>query len=118
VRHIINGLDRQGLALFSFDGDFWVTFLLGTPLQDGSLPRRATIGPGRFHQHPTNMTVAGLGDATARLCPAARCSLGTTPRYAISCGALAKRLKSPISAMIVVAVSRFTLRKATNTLKR
>jgi hypothetical protein len=32
------------------------------------------------------------------------CSLGTRPKYAINCGALAKRFRSPISATTVVAV--------------
>lgn len=46
--------------------------------------------------------------------PPLECSLGATPRYAIRWGAEAKRLKSPISATIVVAVSRLTPRKAIN----
>src|ERR1700692_230682 len=72
----------------------------------GGFPGRMAIGPGRFHQHPTLLPVLVI--APRDLVAPLECSLGTRPKYAINCGALAKRFRSPISATTVVAVNRFT----------
>ncbi len=57
-------------------------------------------------------TWAGLGHTAARLGQPLECLPGTTPRYASCCGALVKRLKLPIPATIIVAVSKLTPRNA------
>jgi hypothetical protein len=60
------------------------------------------------------MAIAGLGDTAAGFAGTngMLAGLGTKPKYAISCGAVSKRRKSPISATMVVAVSRSTPRSA------
>ncbi len=70
----------QPLLGFPGNGLYRVRRLFRPPLKMGGLAGRKPIASRGFHQHSTDMAVAGLGDPPRRVVLPLEYSRGTNPR--------------------------------------
>ena len=87
------------------DGLHRVAALSGPPLQMRGLARREAVAPGGLGEHPPDVPIAGLRCPPRRVVAPLEDSEGTSPRVLMSCRGEVKRVRSPISATTVRAVT-------------
>ena len=87
------------------DGLHGIAGVLGPPLQMRGLARREAVAPGGLGEHPPDVPIAGLRCPPRRVVAPLEDSEGTSPRVLMSCRGEVKRVRSPISATTVRAVT-------------